>query len=249
MQCEAMRPLAGAALLTAWERGSGQPPIARALTLIAAGCPAMSETEAMALSLAQRDLALLDLRRSSFRRPLSLFRICGGCGERLEFTLDEEPLVATLQNAAAAECSLEHAGYTVRLRLASSADVAAAVATSDLDVARSVLLAHCVVAVGKEGQMMPFGALPQEVRDTALARLEALHDAAELSVTLSCPDCGAGEAAVLDIPALLWAEARHAALALLDEVHELAWAYGWAEAAILAMSPARRRAYLDRLNA
>jgi hypothetical protein len=31
-------------------------------------------------------------------------------------------------------------------------------------------------------------------------------------------------------------------------VHELAWAYGWAESAILAMSQQRRAAYLERVR-
>jgi hypothetical protein len=249
MQCEAMQPLAGATLLAAWERGSCQPPLARALSLIATGCPDMTETEAAALSVAERDRTLLRLRRFSLQRQLSLFCVCSGCGERLELTLDDSAMTATLQNAAAAGCSLTHAGCTMRLRLASSADVAAAAASGDLDAARDVLLEHCVAAVDGEARAVPFGALPQEARQRAFTRLEALHAAAELAVSLVCPDCGVGETAVLDVAALFWAETRHAAQALLDEVHELAWTYGWAEDAILAMSPARRRAYLERLNA
>jgi hypothetical protein len=31
----------------------------------------------------------------------------------------------------------------------------------------------------------------------------------------------------------------------LREVHTLAWAYGWREADILAMSPARRQFYIE----
>lgn len=249
MQCEAVHPLAGAALLTAWERGSGQPPIARALTLVAAGFPDMTETAARALSLAERDLALLRLRRISFRRPMSLFCVCSGCGERLEFTLAEDALIATLQRAAAAARGLTQDRSTMRLRLANSEDVAAAAAMTDLAAARKVLLEHCVTAIDGEAQTVPLGTLSPAAQQAALTQLEAMHDAAELSVSLVCPDCGAGETAVLDVPALLWAEARHAAQALLDEVHELAWTYGWAEDAILAMSPARRRAYLERLNA
>ena len=39
------------------------------------------------------------------------------------------------------------------------------------------------------------------------------------------------------------------AVQLLDEVHQLATAYGWTEAEILALSDTRRAAYLDRVTA
>jgi hypothetical protein len=38
------------------------------------------------------------------------------------------------------------------------------------------------------------------------------------------------------------------AKAYLNEVHMLAWAYGWREADILAMSSARRQFYLERVG-
>jgi hypothetical protein len=48
----------------------------------------------------------------------------------------------------------------------------------------------------------------------------------------------------LDIGRFLWFEVRNAAQRLLREVHELAYAYGWSESAILAMSFHRRQNYL-----
>ena len=49
------------------------------------------------------------------------------------------------------------------------------------------------------------------------------------------------------MPAFLWDEVDVRARRLLDEVHALAGAYGWSEQRILALSEARRRAYLDRV--
>ncbi len=126
--------------------------------------------------------------------------------------------------------------------MANTRDIADAAAEPDLDAARVLLLARCVIPVD------PTMALPEAARDAALARLEAMHDAAEISLSLACPACDARQAIHLDIASFLWAEIRHAARNLLDEVHELAWAYGWAESAILAMSPSRRAAYLDRVR-
>jgi hypothetical protein len=232
-----MQALSGEALLAAWERGSTEAPPVRALTVLRAGCPALAETDAATLPLATRDIALLALHAQSFGPALAAFAACDACGERLEFTLQAAEIAATLQ-AAEAEFSLAHEGGTLRLRMANTRDIAEAAAAPDLDAAHALLLARCVTSTE------PAMALP----DAALARLEAMHDAAEISLSLACPACEARQAIHFDIASFLWAEIRHAARNLLDEVHELAWAYGWAESAILAMSPARRAAYLDRVR-
>jgi hypothetical protein len=68
---------------------------------------------------------------------------------------------------------------------------------------------------------------------------------AELSVQLTCPDCGNGSELALDPVVFLWAELDDWAWRLLGEVHTLASSYGWDEDVILAMSPGRRSAYLS----
>jgi nucleotide-binding universal stress UspA family protein len=85
--------------------------------------------------------------------------------------------------------------------------------------------------------------------DAAAAADRAIAEAAErseLSTHLTCADCGAEWTETLDVPAFVWAEVEAAAVGLLTDVAELAAAYGWAERDILAMSPARRSAYLAR---
>ena len=67
--------------------------------------------------------------------------------------------------------------------------------------------------------------------------------------TLDCPACAKRETIDLDIVRFLWTEVRRAALRLLCEIHELACAYGWSEKAIVTMSPSRRNAYREMLNA
>ena len=52
----------------------------------------------------------------------------------------------------------------------------------------------------------------------------------------------------LDIVSFLWSEISSLAKRHLREVHTLAWAYGWSEADILAMSPARRQFYLESVS-
>jgi len=51
-----------------------------------------------------------------------------------------------------------------------------------------------------------------------------------------------------DILTYLWSEIEDWAQRLLLEVHTLALAYGWSERDILAMSPRRRRLYLEMVG-
>src|SRR5690349_2018167 len=94
-----LRPLAGEALLEAWERGSAEPQPARAVTLLRAGCPELSEADAFSMPIAGRDRVLADLRRRSFGRTLVGFAECPACRERLEFTLPTDAIAAAA-NAA-----------------------------------------------------------------------------------------------------------------------------------------------------
>jgi hypothetical protein len=60
-----------------------------------------------------------------------------------------------------------------------------------------------------------------------------------------CPACGEDATAPLDIGALLWEQVEHSAHVLLTEIAELGVAFGWSEEEILALTPLRRRVYLE----
>jgi hypothetical protein len=47
---------------------------------------------------------------------------------------------------------------------------------------------------------------------------------------------------------LLWEEIASRAQRLMDDVHVLAQGYGWTEPEVLALSDARRTAYLERVQ-
>ena len=80
------------------------------------------------------------------------------------------------------------------------------------------------------------------------SRMKALDPAANIRLGMRCTDCGHVWDAVLDIGTCLWDEICSRARQLLESVHRLAGAYGWPEAAILALSPARRAAYLNMIG-
>lgn len=76
------------------------------------------------------------------------------------------------------------------------------------------------------------------------AALAALDPLVDFTVACPCPDCGVLNEVVLDLEALALSRlaARHTAL--LTQVHRCATQYGWTEAQVLAVPPARRARYL-----
>jgi len=244
-----VRPLRGEALLSAWECGDRQTWSACALALLSAGYPGCAGPDATAIPLAERDRLLLELRRHTFGDTLAAFAVCHACGERVEFELPHASAVAALETGVNAASGLTVDDWVLNLRLADTADIDRAAADPDLDAARTVLLERCVTAADANGAIVPYRDLPEPVRALAEMTLAALHEAVELSVSLCCPGCAAPQQVLVDVSSHLWTETRHAARRLLAEVHELARAHGWSEAAIIAMSAPRRRAYLELARA
>ena len=70
----------------------------------------------------------------------------------------------------------------------------------------------------------------------------------QLQLGLACEACAGEWTLAFDSGAFLWEEIEARAMALLDDVHRLALAYGWSEQAILSMNESRRAAYLERLH-
>ena len=208
--------LSPAALLRAWELAAPRGALDRPLVLLwAAG---QGGSELADLALAERDRALLALRRAMFGDAMACVTDCPACGERLEMAVSATALADALPVCADDE----------PMRPLTSRDVALAAAS---DEPERVLIERAGAA--GEG----FAA--------ALERLQSLQEAAELRFSLTCAACGEAWSEVLDVAAYLWAEVEAAAHRLLGEVAEIAAALGWSEREILALSPIRRRAYLQ----
>jgi len=124
----------------------------------------------------------------------------------------------------------------LRLRAPSLRDLAAVAALQAEDAARR-LLARCTLAGAVD-------TLDAATRAQAEAALETLDPQADLALALRCAACGQEDVATLDPAALLWDEIASRARALLQQVHQLASAYGWSEPQVLALPPARRAHYL-----
>lgn len=232
-----MGALGAADLLALWETGVPRHGLDRALLLASHARPDLPPADLADLPLGVVNRALLRLRAHLFGRRLEVWLDCPHCGERLELGLDTDTLLGAA-GGPDMPAELELAGY--RFRAPGTRDLAAIAHASDAGAAALALLERCCVA------RPPTGAAPLEtLLDQAGAGLEALDPAADFSLDVACGACGRGWNAPLDLGALIWEELAARARGLLLQVHQLARAYGWSEAEILALGDQRRAIYLD----
>ncbi|WP_396957638.1 hypothetical protein [Nitrosomonas sp.] len=230
-----------AQLLALWEQGVRRHPIDRALLLGTWARPDMPPSRLPDLPLGTLNRALLRFRESCFGSHINACADCEYCGTRLELVLDTGQLLAdTHDNDTLTE--FEIAG--MRFRIPCSRDLAAIVMEQDISTAALKLLQQCCLSDSAETGM-DLASLFTKVEGA----METFDPAADISLSLACEECGHHSSMNVDIGALLWNEIDIHARTLLADVHRLARAYGWTEPEILALSPQRRAAYLDMVDA
>jgi hypothetical protein len=127
-----------------------------------------------------------------------------------------------------------------------SRDLAAVAGEPEPAAARRALLGRALLwARDGERELAP-GELPAAAAAALAAELALRDPQCEVEFRLRCAGCGHAWLSLLDVAAFYWAELAVQARRLLGEVRQLAAAYGWREADVLAMSAARRAAYLEQ---
>lgn len=241
-----MHALSDHEVLDVWESGLDQRPVDRALTLLATALPGTDPDRLAAMSVGEREGRLMEFREANFGSSVSGVAECPRCGELLEWRLDLSEIRSIRGGTGrGGPHRLAAEGYELSYRLPDSTDLAEIDPNRGVAGGRSVLLRRCVLEARKDGARVEPSSLPEAVILELAAEMEALDPQAETLLDFECPACEARWQAHFDVLAFLWAEIRVRARRLLSEVHALAGAYGWSEADILAMSPARRRFYLE----
>jgi hypothetical protein len=231
-----------------WERGAGQHPADRALTLLTA-CSGKPWEELAPLSLGQRDGLLLEGYAQLFGDALHAFAECPQCGERLEYGLSVRELTSRADVAPSTEeMSLAVGEISLRLHPLNSLDLGAASVCADVAAARRLLAERCVVQASRGGNDVAIESLPESVVERISERLAEADPQAEMLVDLTCAGCHHQWQIVFEIERFFWMNIRAVARRLLREVHTLALAYGWSEHDILALSPLRRQFYLEAVG-
>jgi hypothetical protein len=238
-----VRGPSAADLVRLWEAGTGASGVERGVLLLAAAGAGDPSDDLASISIGERDRRLLKLRERLFGAWLHSVADCPRCGIRLQFTLDLRDLLAA-GAAAAPHVDVTDSDLRLRIRPPNSHDLAVIADCDDIALAKRVLAERCVVEVSRAGVPM----LPCDVPDSALAAVAAAMTAADPGgdhvLDLRCEACDERWPLALDVVAFVWQELESMARRVLNEVHELAWAYGWGEAEILGMTDARRRHYL-----
>jgi len=229
-------------LLATWESGLGAGQLRRAALLHAIASGGSGEGGGPAeIPVGQRDRLLFALRRALFGERLNGRLSCPGCATEQEFDFE---VANVLRSEVRADESfwVEESEWRVLIRLPTSADLLAAAA--DPREARNVLLTRCVLAAQRHGQPVDVE-LPAEVLERVASAASDADPAADVRLTMPCVECGQHNTATVDIVSYLWAELDAWARSTLLHVHVLAAAYGWTESDVLALSPTRRRYYLE----
>jgi len=225
-------------LLRVWEHAQLQPPALRALSLLRIEEPNTPLHELAALSIAERDQRLLNVRERCLGSGFDATSRCPHCREQVELAFGADDLRVPDADSGR-EVQVEHASWSVVARPACSGDLLA-VALDSAHAPRA-LLERCLLKVEHAGVAMEPSELPDEV---ALLVEQALADADAL-IELHCAACGERYELPFDVANYFWSELATHAHRLLGEVHTLARAYGWSEPEVLALSPLRRRYYLE----
>jgi hypothetical protein len=243
----------GPELLDTWEAGLPASDADRTLLLHALARPSLDASRLLSMPVGSRDADLLTLRALLFGEPAQVRLRCAGCAEELEFALDIRQLLTRDGSAEGTGEPAEDADepievtlgeWTVRFRLPTPADLLA-VGQSAPAEARSLLLERCVVTVTRDAQPTGAADLPAEVQEKLAEAMAQADPDADLQLDAPCPACGHHTNAVVDAASFLWAELDAWARGILLEVHLLASTYGWTEPEVLALSPRRRRHYLE----
>lgn len=235
-------------LLSAWERSLPQSPTRRALTLLAATYPDLSDDELFSLSIGERDGLLMDLREALFGSGMTCLAQCTQCAEQLEIAIDLADIRIKPTVEPVAPLTLELPDYRLEFRLPTSQDLLMIESQTDLAAARQLLLERCLLTMQRDDQMQTLNDLPDEVLHKVEAAMSDADSQADVQLALTCPACRNHWLSAFDIASFLWCEINAWARRIINEIHLLAKAYGWGETDILALTPTRRRFYLTLIS-
>ena len=248
-----MHALTTQALLAAWERGKIAPHrAARAIVLLSAAHDEAARSALEQLSIGERDRLLLRMRAEIFGSQLAAVVECPQCGTGLEMEFATTDISVVRERVhlpdAPIPLSLQQGDYAVTFRLPNSLDLAAVHSLKDPTLPKTILLERIVSLALCRHQPIRPGDLPEEVVEAIEKVLAEVDPQAEIWLNLVCAACGRDSKALFDVVSFFWSEVDAWAKRLLREVHSLARAYAWREADILAMSPSRRRLYMEMLG-
>ncbi|HKQ29815.1 MAG TPA: hypothetical protein VJS66_00900 [Burkholderiales bacterium] len=189
-------------------------------------------------TLAQRLQGLLAIALASGVAPLALVHACDVCAEMIEIGLDAHDFVRAedvvdFQWSPAPDRTLNvmlPRGHEQRR-------------WSQVDALTPQAMARELIS----GQSSD-AEFPSAWYDALARELEQRDPLTALELETECPSCATNVRIPFDLEATLLAQLQSRQRRLLSDIHRLASAYHWSEAAILELPAWRRRAYLAQLG-
>jgi hypothetical protein len=126
-------------------------------------------------------------------------------------------------------------------------DLAAAAIAGDVPAARRLLLQRCILPT-QDGAPSVDDEWSESTLEAVAERFARTETQADITLDVTCEACAYHWQLAFDIASFLWSEVSALVRRYLRDVHTLAWAYGWSEADILAMSPVRRQFYIESVS-
>jgi hypothetical protein len=234
--------------LDVWEAAGRLSAVERPLALLRGAGTATPDDALPDLPLGCRDALLLDLRAALFGPTLQSTVACPSCATVLELDVPIASVRVEPERRESVPLTFDIAGVTLNLRLPTTRDLRRVVDCPTIADARTALIKATITATSAEGASVAAEELPGGTLQAALERMRAADPQATVTAELTCPGCGTAWEADVDIAQYLWRELDHWAGQLLQDIHELASAYGWSESDVLALSAGRRQRYLELIS-
>lgn len=249
-----MRTPSTSDIVRLWELGNDKPEWYRGVLMLGPAFPDSELGQLARWSIGTRNIALFHIRRSLFGPVMTCRVTCPKCRAASEFTVtvDEicphpSPELPLSPERTSEDYQVVTLGsQTIHLRRLDSADLVMAGAIS-ASIASPDLLRRAIVH-STTNQHSAQVALPEGDYPIIADRLYEIDPQIEIDMVNTCALCRHEWNAPFDIVHYLWLEIAKLASRLLDDVHVLAREYGWREADILAMSPVRRRFYMEKVG-
>jgi hypothetical protein len=240
-----MAPVNEFSLLKVLEQGLDQPAYKRALLLLGFAYPEVSDESLASMSIGQCDRHLLLLREQLFGSCMECTVDCPGCGEALEFSCAVADLCVDPLPPPGELLDLAHGEVAIRYRLPNSSDLKWVLEDAGAGDRPALMLERCIHQVTEGDRDITGQPLPAALKAAVLEGMEQADPQGNMELDMTCPACKKHWQSPIDIVAYLWTELEAWGQRLLGDIHVLASNYCWAEADILAISPWRRRHYLE----
>lgn len=246
-----MRPLTSAELLSVWEQSVNQSLIQKSLALLRQASSGLDSEDVSSLPIGERDFRLLKLRSWMFGSVFRNMADCPKCSERVEWEtqLDELQLSAGKNEECPKQFDLELNEYKISFRLPDSNDILRAIDKNRDDPDPNFVLSSCILKATFKGRKINTDKLPEKIVNELSRKIEEFDPAADIQMSLSCPNCQHSWLVNFDILSYFWAEIDSWSRRMFQDIYTLARAFGWSENDILTMNPYRRNIYVEMLRA